>query len=535
MMNSTDITLSVNTTRLVQALKFSFTERYTVISELMQNARRAQASAVTFCFDADYSTLTVSDDGIGIDSLSTLLTLAESGWEADVMANEHPFGIGFLSALYACQRIEVVSNSGQFAASTDDIINFRPITILPVEHWDGNTVITLQGVDFTHDGIEDKLSQCAQGFPIPVVWNGLALSRPDALDGGKTFVLSDLGWLYLAGLEDTASTCVDFTVFLQGLPIYRSYASMFLRQYHVVHLDSQQFAARLPDRDKLINEAEAVTSIKATLRKALARHFLALKTQVDPAQFVSHYPMLNAWSLLALLNDVPVVPPNLLKTVASAPHCSEWVYGEFLSSNPLPLTLAELDLQGVVSLDEDITEQGAAGHVWALVKRYWLYVGGLDSLHWLLTRVKPLCQPSVQVIAETATVLFQGEWLWVNVCFCTAYQLSIAEDTVIIENQALYLGQAQGNTLIMPRLADPEQALCQVSDYQDEYDCFQQSLYEVDQTAFSAFCVANSSDDPVSGMRQLLPSVLPCPLLYGKCFKIDVDEHGQLTVYPVMA
>jgi len=38
--------------------------------------------------------LTVCDDGCGIACLKTLLTVAESGWDVDVIERECPFGIG---------------------------------------------------------------------------------------------------------------------------------------------------------------------------------------------------------------------------------------------------------------------------------------------------------------------------------------------------------------------------------------------------------------------------------------------------------
>jgi len=71
---------------------------------MMQNARRAQATQVNFSFNPETSVLQVSDDGCGIDSIETLFTVAESGWDAEIVAHEHPFGIGFLSALFACRH-----------------------------------------------------------------------------------------------------------------------------------------------------------------------------------------------------------------------------------------------------------------------------------------------------------------------------------------------------------------------------------------------------------------------------------------------
>jgi hypothetical protein len=128
-----EVAMKVNQANLVRSLKFSFTNSTTVLAELMQNARRAQATQVIFSFNPETKVLQVSDDGCGIESIETLLTVAESGWDAEIVAHEHPFGIGFLSALFACRHISVTSKSGSIAVDTDDVLAFNPVTIQPVK------------------------------------------------------------------------------------------------------------------------------------------------------------------------------------------------------------------------------------------------------------------------------------------------------------------------------------------------------------------------------------------------------------------
>ncbi|MGH8590685.1 MAG: ATP-binding protein [Gammaproteobacteria bacterium] len=77
-----EVTLKVNLEALVRNRKFGFTSQVTVIGELMQNARRAKASAVAFDYEESSHRLTVTDDGIGIGDLQQLVTVAESGWDA---------------------------------------------------------------------------------------------------------------------------------------------------------------------------------------------------------------------------------------------------------------------------------------------------------------------------------------------------------------------------------------------------------------------------------------------------------------------
>jgi hypothetical protein len=104
-----EVKLKVNEHALIRHLKLGFTSQTTVLGELMQNARRVRATFVAFDYDEAKACLTVTDDGLGIENLQRLVTVAESGWDAETVAREHPFGMGFLAAVYGSQHITVES------------------------------------------------------------------------------------------------------------------------------------------------------------------------------------------------------------------------------------------------------------------------------------------------------------------------------------------------------------------------------------------------------------------------------------------
>ena len=108
MNNNRTIQLKVDETKLVTNLRHAFTRRSNVISELMQNARRAGATEIHITLSSDK--VIISDNGVGIDDFSDLLTIASSGWDAETMAEESPVGLGFLSAMYACDFIQIESH-----------------------------------------------------------------------------------------------------------------------------------------------------------------------------------------------------------------------------------------------------------------------------------------------------------------------------------------------------------------------------------------------------------------------------------------
>lgn len=529
------IAMKVNSANLVRSLKFSFTNKTTFLGELMQNARRAKSPKVVFNFKPDTKTLEVMDDGCGIGSIETLLTVAESGWDAEVVANEHPFGIGFLSALFACDHITVVSKGGSISCATDDILSLKPVTVRPVDNWSGITTITMTGVDLEATKIEGILKNLSRGFPIPVMFNDEYLDRNHAQDSGLNFMETEIGTVYLSGVDTPNGIHSEFEVYLQGLPIYSSYS--YSRSYrelhnrHVIHLDSAVFYARLPDRDKLINEQEAVARIKTVLATAIGERFKLLKARISAEEFVQFYDMISHWHLLELLNDVPVAPRQVFRKIDCYPVCNTEVYADYLVMPTHSLTRAELEASEVVAIDDDIQSEGAARQMFAWKRDCLIYDGVLDAGHWIHPLVRNLYHEelTVELVNETHSSQFQGDWVWVGVSFCDAYRIQIGNDSVEISDDAFYEGDDKGGRVIVPKGETSGQVINQISSYKGEFEDYQESTHETDLYAFSSFVVANTASDPADALHRLLPGFSGCPSLYGKAFVVTLSETGSVS------
>ena len=524
-----EVAMKVNQANLVKSLRFSFTNKTTVLGELMQNARRAQATQVSFNFCPETKVLEVIDDGCGIKSIEILLTVAEAGWDADRITQEHCYGIGFLSALFACRHITVTSKSGSIDVDTDEVLAFKPVVITPVKDWEGITTITLHDVDLALDKIAGVLRRCARGFPIPVILNGEHLDRTVAVDSGLEFVMTDIGAVYLHGLEKPMGAQYEFSLYLQGLPIYSSHH--YSSERHIIHLNSARFHARLPDRDKLVNEADVVNEVKALLAVEIEKRLLRLKAEKTPEEFVRYYDMMRHWHLLSLLNDVPVVPVEALSEIKDYPVCDTDIFDEFEQQVAKAMTRAEIEARGVVSIDDDIRTDGAARYLFAREKDCLIYNGELDSGHWLQPLVRDLNaeELSLECINETHEVQFQGAWCWIPVRFCDAYRIKLGGEVVEISEDAVYQGQDHGELVIVPKGDGSAQVLTQVSGYCNERDEHQQSTYEADCEAFIAFVVANTTSDPAQALKRLLPAFGGYPSLYGKSFTLALDEKGAVS------
>ena len=103
------IQVRINEEGALRNQRYAFTDRFALVTELLQNARRAGATRIDITHDAAAKRLCVRDDGHGIGDFQKLLTFNESGWDEATSYQERPFGIGFSKCLYAASRCIVAS------------------------------------------------------------------------------------------------------------------------------------------------------------------------------------------------------------------------------------------------------------------------------------------------------------------------------------------------------------------------------------------------------------------------------------------
>ena len=63
-----------------------------VLNELLQNARRSGATRIDVTFNDE--SMTVRDDGRGIEDPAELLAFGQTGWDGETVSREHPAGMG---------------------------------------------------------------------------------------------------------------------------------------------------------------------------------------------------------------------------------------------------------------------------------------------------------------------------------------------------------------------------------------------------------------------------------------------------------
>jgi hypothetical protein len=125
------IQVRINEEGALRNQRYAFTDRFTLVSELLQNARRAGAMRIEIHYDATTQVLRVEDDGRGLDDFQKLLSFHESGWDAATSAEERPF-VGFSKCLYAATRCIVASKHQRVDINTAAALAKASIEVEPI-------------------------------------------------------------------------------------------------------------------------------------------------------------------------------------------------------------------------------------------------------------------------------------------------------------------------------------------------------------------------------------------------------------------
>ena len=219
----------VHDSALKRVTKFFASSLYDIFVETLQNARRAGATRVRVTVaaaagqPADYAsepsetplTVTVTDDGAGIEDPAVLLSFGENGWSDDLVAREDAAGMGILSLAHRGCRI-----ASRPRTPDGHVGHGWSLDLLPehftghsdahVRHDDGAPYPSGTAVQFqatvSADMIRTAIASAARHYPLPVTFEGETLERQAFLDGaihaesgnGLTFgVYRDRGRGYL--------------------------------------------------------------------------------------------------------------------------------------------------------------------------------------------------------------------------------------------------------------------------------------------------------------------------------------------------
>lgn len=454
----------INETRFFSSLQHLFAGSFSMVGELMQNARRAGATKVAFEFDPEHSTLTVVDDGHGIRDFQALIQLCESSWDEQTMLSERPFGMGLFSLLFAARQVTFRSCGKRLTVALQDVIDKRALDVVPdvdgpvagtrIELADLSTALmqTVYAVpalralvpQLAGYALCNAIRVRACGFPIPVFINGIEMERPYA-QVGLPGELTPIGFVSIRAIHQNAKQGIGHLdrlscarLFLQGLPVGRNPSCP---EAAVVHLDSTAFVARMPDRADLYDSEQAGDRITAALRQLARDHLVRQKAALSGREFVlRHWDDCRAYDLLHLLNDIPWIPREAVKAIESVAEDGNEVHGAYVHGvqpedpdSALLISRQEV-LSGQVTIWRNMPDVPSESDVACLVMKIAQreHIGaltcGLHREHWLYTCSRDVSDLEFRVVPvdpRGSASIYSGEWAE-NVEIQLAQQVKVA-------------------------------------------------------------------------------------------------------------
>lgn len=488
---------------IISKLKNAFTSPGTVLSEAMQNARRAGASFVDVRY-LDEDAIAIIDDGEGITDLADFLTLAGSGWNEDVIEREGAFGMGSFSMLYYCERIKVESNGFGFEANTADILQHEAISLFESDVIHG-TKIQLFGYKISDEDnasrIEQELERLAMAFPITVKYHGEELEQPHRLDDaehhyfstpvGEIFVCEyDLDVEKLANIHFTCLRYGSHSVqlYYQGLPLGKTskYASK-----NIVHVNEQAFEVRMPDRDVLISHDDAEIAIQNEITALWHKKIDEIRALIGDEVF-SHSMVGTArsWDYKHIFNDMDIIPDDVVFTIDKKPVLGTRKGRDDYSSKYEGLTRQEIEKNGlnVLMLEdcfdaESMKVEQYAYHIGALcVYKHSLSL--LDKSHWLHDHILNIDEDEIDVEIFTAepgkTFGCHSDFSFIP---CESYRVSGFLGSVQVDDDCFAISEDE---LLVPGNAADGTDVLLIVDYSEEFGGYDDHTADQDVERFGA-------------------------------------------------
>lgn len=297
--------LSINAKNTIKNFSSVMTDSSKVISELIQNSRRAGASRIEISYNEEDNTLVIADNGKGVSDFENLITLSESGWGSETTENESPFGMGFFSTLFAASSVIVESHGKTLTIDTQRALNFESIpepVLFPTNAAQG-TRITL--ADFNAKGkefnVSNKVHTLALYSSVDIYFNGKLCDSSSSLrvmSEKHQVVQTPFGELVI---EYEFSNSVDYVC--QDILIKSDSGltnTLFL---------NNTVSMRMPDRDAILDADAFEQKVTQWLTTYWVEKLNQYRDELnDDVKFVNnHFDDIRKYQV-AMLNEIDFLP-----------------------------------------------------------------------------------------------------------------------------------------------------------------------------------------------------------------------------------
>lgn len=550
--------LQVNQSNLLANLSTVFTDKTKVVTELVQNARRAGASKVFLDYELSddkttVSSITILDNGSGIRDFTKLFTLAESGWDAAIQSTEHPYGMGFFATLTCAKTVTIQSNGQQMVVDSAQALSGADIGEAHEVDFFGGTKIVLSGVDIKEHVFTSFLISAFLYSSIDILINGVAARRSLALsntDKNKV-VETPFGQLVMDEWFISAATVV-----VQDMRIGSFNCSTRWSNPNTLFAN-QRIQARMPDRDSILNRSEVEAEFNTWLTGFYQAQLTAIRAEfADDFKFIERH-------FLAVLNYYPEMLNEINWLPASAFYAAQY---------PVLGGSTDCDSKGVTfDVERKTLESGqvfiAANHADIYSNEYvmshFLYRSNaliltdeaatqLPQNHWARAFIR-------DVVESDFTVTFKEFRAPISIELANIYHFSVSQcdgieilysptgQSICIQDDCIYFAESDASIeyptdfkagSVVVGDFNMQSLLLQISSYEDEYGSMLDDLLEKDtrsaELQFKAGTGVNASDI-LSDLIGNLPASIKSALA-GKVFLAKVvDGRMQFDQTPIAA
>ncbi len=534
------VKITVNEKALIGNLKMAFATGTTWVTELLQNARRAGATKIHIVLHPDRKEFSISDDGHGIEDMQHMFAISESGWDEHILNQERPYGMGFLSCLFACENIHIISRKHEAKVITKDALAFDNIAVEPHPGVEG-TFIRMQGA--ANMPTVQFLQSAVKGFPVPVYLNqdNDPLESDHAVDA-MHWAKTEIGLVHIRNLRDTFH---NLKIYLQGLPIHAGFGTRYNGEDAVmVHLDPEKFYGRLPDRASVIDPDRAMLSIHSAIIKLYAERLRQVKVGMLAhnlgQEFVRRYGTICLHYCKDLLNDVPYLPNAVVTGYVADLDINLDNSVTDMPTNPVPMNTVADGTVKLFSGDDGSYDTENMPHM-ALIKALdgiIVDTAKLDSEHWVHPYVHHLKNDISMALSERQPpILFDGRFvcsedivLGDTLTLGGSFEVGgVLTEIITTYDETVFDSKEQ--TFYVPGASNGYGAVRQASNYLDDGD-YCEDAFEDDDTLFGRLVSEARNPDPAALLLQLLLDIglKRYNTLKEKSFLVTVGEDGAIKV-----
>lgn len=546
---NTQIQMSINEKGFLNNLGSIFTSSTKVLNELCQNAARANATRISIelAIEDNQPCLYVSDNGCGIRDWQKLLTIADTGWTGDTL-KANPYGMGFLSAIFGCDTIEVISKGKKFKSTCQDIINRKPVSIEHSDSYDG-TIIVMHGIkpELRNHVESRRLTDIGDRY-ISSLGRGYDIEVHLSVNGKTTQLTQHHSISYLEqqshlikhefehGVIYFNPNKLDtrYTTYLQGAIILDKFGD-----YHIVHLN-ENTPARMPDRENLIEEEMISDIIQVELNKLIESVLTEKAVNVES---------LDLHGKLNLIHKATKYCPHILNSVNYldwniAIKSEEFGLSRQESNYSVESKLCSRnELEGarvIYEIPDNYDEESNETLVYLGMQPDVFFVNTslLDDGHWVhnldIQEVENLdIQSSFENLSSV--VEFSGRYV-LDVAVCNKYELTGPLGSVQVNDTVLVTEQDESwkSLLVIPANLTANDALAMYASYEDDYGELLEVEFDVDTIALDTVLTRIRATSTSTLLEQAIQTTFKSPsmkaLLDAGSYTVSIDSDGHVTV-----